>query len=467
MINLMFVEILSTIGITAVLILLIVGIIFLLRHELRKYHDEKLLVSDEVTPYGTLTALIERTIKRNGRLNKPFTLMLIDLDAFQEIIDTFNKEEESFIMKYVSSHIKSALPEESIISPGLKSDQFYIFIPDSFDHSNILTLAKSIKKEAERKVQILDKITIKKTVSMAIATFPLHGTTPDLLFQALDIALYMVKKSGGNGIKYYSEELSQDKEILNLYHELKEAIEKEEFVYFYQPIVSTNSVREVYGVEALLRWNHPKRGLLSPPAFIHLAEQSGELDSIGVWGVEQALLLLTDLSQLYSINDFVVNINVSPRQILNEETFTIFQRMIQKHRTKANLVAIEIPDFTTYKKNEKFMRNLIKIKTLGFKIAIDISTTDYDVMDIVERFKIDMIKLNREFFRLEDNYNSRKYLQMITDFVKDRGIKLVAEGVETEEQFNELNKKGIGFAQGYFVAKPLDQTQLSAFLTQK
>src|SRR5690606_35640924 len=132
-----------------------------------------------------------------------------------------------------------------------------------------------------------------------------------------------------------------------------------------------SDTKDIYGVEALLRWQHPKRGLLAPQSFIGLAEQSGELDAIGIWGVEQALLLLTDLSQLYHLHNLVVNINVSPRQILNEETFTIFQRLIQKHRAKPEMVAIEIPDFSTYKNNETFMRNLIKIKTLGFQIAID------------------------------------------------------------------------------------------------
>src|SRR5690606_35767198 len=136
----------------------------------------------------------------------------------------------------------------------------------------------------------------------------LHGNTKDLLFQALDIAMYIVKKNGGNGIKYYSEELSQGKEYLDLYHEIREAIEKEEFIYFYQPIVSTSDTKNIYGVEALLRWQHPKRGLLAPQSFIGLAEQSGELDAIGIWGVEQALLLLTDLSQLYHMHNLVINI---------------------------------------------------------------------------------------------------------------------------------------------------------------
>ncbi|MBN3490003.1 bifunctional diguanylate cyclase/phosphodiesterase [Acholeplasma equirhinis] len=460
-------EIFLTILVTLILIGLIIGLYFVLKHELRKYRDEKLLVSDEVVPLSTLTNLVDRMIKRNTKKAKPFTLMLIDLDQYQDIVDAFNEEEERLIMQYVSNHIKTALPEESVISQGVKPDQFYIFIPDSFDHSNILNLAKHIKRESQRKVSILDGVEIKKTVSIGIATFPLHGNTKDLLFQALDIAMYIVKKNGGNGIKYYSEELSQGKEYLDLYHEIREAIEKEEFIYFYQPIVSTSDTKDIYGVEALLRWQHPKRGLLAPQSFIGLAEQSGELDAIGIWGVEQALLLLTDLSQLYHMHNLVVNINVSPRQILNEETFTIFQRLILKHRAKPEMVAIEIPDFSTYKNNETFMRNLIKIKTLGFQIAIDLSTTDYDVLDLVERFKIDMIKLNRDFFKLEENYNKRKYIQMLIDFVKAKELKLVAEGVETEAQLQELYTKGVGYAQGYFIAKPLDQTQLSAFLTQK
>ncbi|HLT00161.1 MAG TPA: bifunctional diguanylate cyclase/phosphodiesterase [Acholeplasma sp.] len=460
------VEIMITIVVTLALAGAVFGIFIVVKKESIRYRDEKLLVQDQVVPLNTLSVLIDRTIKRNSKKNKPFTLFLIDLDHYRDIVDTFNEEEEKLIMSYVSNHIKSSLPEESVISQGIKPDQFYVFIPDSFDHSKIIYLAKQIKKDSERKVHILDSVTIKKTVSISIATFPLHGNTKEHLFQALDIAMYIVKKNGGNDIKYYSEELNQGKEYLDLYHEIKEAIQKEEFLYYYQPIVSTEDKTKVLGVEALLRWQHPTRGLLAPGSFLSMAEQSGELDEIGIWGVEQALLLQTDLSQLYQIHDLVVNINVSPRQILNEETFTIFQRLIQKHRTKAELVAIEIPEFSLYKQNEIFRRNLIKIKTLGFQIAIDISTTDYDVLDIVERFKIDMIKLNREFFKLEENYNKRKYLKMLIDFVESQQIKLVAEGIETEEQFQDMYTKGVSYAQGYFIAKPLDQTQLSAFLRQ-
>src|SRR5690606_1509424 len=235
-----------------------------------------------IVPYTTLRKLIERTIKRNRKKNKPFTLMLLDLDDFQEIRDAFNQEEEKYIMKHITEHIKSALPEESVISPGLHSDQFYILVPDSFDHSHIITLAQSIKREAEKKVEVFEKVVIKKTCSLAIATYPLHGSTEELLLQALDIALYVVKKNGGNGIKYYTDELATDKDLLNLYQELREAVHREEFIYHYQPIVATSEDKKIYGVEALLRWNHPKRGLLTPPQFIHLAEQTGELDHIGI-----------------------------------------------------------------------------------------------------------------------------------------------------------------------------------------
>lgn len=461
-------DILITIGVTILISALIFLLYKLLKYEIRKSQDEQMLLSDEIVSYVGFRALLERTIKlKQKKGNKPFTLMLIDLDSFQEIVDTFNKEEESFIMKYVSSHIKSALPEESIISQGLKPDQFFIYIPDSFDHSNIFSLAKSIKKEAERKVQILDRITIKKTVSIAIATYPLHGNNLDRLNQALEIALYMVKQKGGNDIRYYTEELAQDKESLDLYQELKSAKDKGEFIYHYQPIISTDDARIVYGLEALLRWNHPKRGLLSPGQFLHLAEQTGELDDIGNVGVEQALVLLTDLAQIHNIHDIVININVSPRQILNEETFTLYQRLIDKYRIKEGLIAIEIPDFSLYKTNQVFRRNLIKMKSLGFKIAIDISSTDYDLIDLIERFQIDMIKFSRNFYMLEDNYNFRKYYQMIIEFAHTKNKLLVSEGVETEAQFKELSEKGVGLAQGYYVSKPLSQETLIEYLLRK
>src|SRR5690606_19211689 len=206
------VEIMITIVVTLALAGAVFGIFIVVKKESIRYRDEKLLVQDQVVPLNTLSVLIDRTIKRNSKKNKPFTLFLIDLDHYRDIVDTFNEEEEKLIMSYVSNHIKSSLPEESVISQGIKPDQFYVFIPDSFDHSKIIYLAKQIKKDSERKVHILDSVTIKKTVSISIATFPLHGNTKELLFQALDIAMYIVKKNDGNGIKYYSEELNQGKE---------------------------------------------------------------------------------------------------------------------------------------------------------------------------------------------------------------------------------------------------------------
>ncbi|CDR30545.1 Cyclic di-GMP phosphodiesterase Gmr [Acholeplasma oculi] len=457
-------DILLTIGVTILLIGMILGLIVLLKIEIRKYRDDKMLLSDQVISYDVFKALIERVIKRNTKKNLPFTIIQIDIDKFQDIEDTFNKDEEAYIMSYVASHIKSALPEESIISSSSKPDEFYIYIPHTYDHSNIYSLAKNIKKEAEKKIQILDKITIKKTISMAIASFPLHGNSLDLINQSLEIAMYMVKKSGGNDIKYYSDELNQTKENMQLYQELKIAKENKEFIYYYQPIVHSKELTDVYGFEALLRWNHPKRGLLMPGQFLHLAEQTGELDDIGIIAVEQALELLTDLSQLQQRNDLIININLSPRQVLNEMTFTIFQRMVDKYNQDASSIAIEIPDFSLYKKNEVFRRNLIRIKTLGFKIAMDIQTTDYDMLDLIERFQIDMIKFNRKFFMLEDNYNFRKYYQMIVEFAENKKLKLVAEGIENKEMLKSITEKGVPYAQGFFISNPLSPEELFTYL---
>lgn len=459
-------DILLMFGIVVVIIGFIIGLFFLLKIEIRKYKDEKLLLSEEVVSMDVFNQLINRAIKRRKKKDDPFTLMLVDLDEFQEIVDTFNKEEETFIVSYISKHINSALPEESVIARGEKPDRFYLYIPASFDHSNIYNLAKSIKIEAEKKIQILDKVTIKKTVSMSIATYPLHGENLDLLYQSLEIALYMVKRSGGNDIKYYSEELSQTKESLDLFHELKNAKNNKEFIYYYQPIINLKDMNKVYGLEALLRWNHPKKGILAPSKFLHLAEQTGELDDIGNIAVEQALELLVDLSQ-QRLNDVVININVSPRQILNEMTFTIFQRLVEKYRQDASNIAIEIPDFTLYKNNQVFRRNLIKIKTLGFKLAIDISTTDYDVMDLVERFQIDMIKLNKDFFKLEQNYNFRKYLDMIIEFVKKKSLMLVAEGIEDQAMIDMLTEKGVDYGQGYHLTKPMNVLDTTQFLKER
>lgn len=444
----------------------IVGLFYLLKYEIRKYNDEKMLLSDEIFSIDAFNQLIARVIKRRGTKDDPFTMMMVDLDDFQDIVDVFNKEEENYIVTYMAKHIKSALPEESVISRSPKPDRFYIYIPASFNHANILGLAKSIKREAEKKIQILDKVAIKKTVSMSIATFPLHGNSLDMLYQSLDIAIYMVKKNGGNDIKYYSEELSQTKENLDLFHELKDAKNNKEFIYYYQPIIDLNDTNKVYGLEALLRWKHPKKGILTPNSFLHLAEQTGELDDIGNIAVEQALELLVDLSQL-RLNDVIININVSPRQILNEMTFTVFQRLVDKYRQDASNIAIEIPDFTLYKNNAIFQRNLIKIKTLGFKLAIDISTTDYDVLDLVERFQIDMIKLSRAFFKQEQNYNYRKYIDMIVEFVDKKKLLLVAQGIENKETVQMLLEKKITFGQGYFLSNPLNVSDTKKLLQER
>jgi len=459
-------DVLLTFGIVVVIIGLIIGLFLLLKLEIRKYKDEKMLVSDEVISIDLFNQLITRVIKRQGKKDEPFTLMMVDLDDFQDIVDAFNKEEETFIVSYIANHINSALPEESVIASALKPDRFYLYIPASFDHSNIFNLAKGIKKEAEKKIQVLDKVAIRKTVSMAIATFPLHGNSLELLYQSLDIAIYMVKKNGGNAIKYYSEDLSQTKENLDLFHELKTAKNNKEFIYYYQPIIDLRDLNKVYGLEALLRWNHPKKGVLTPGKFLHLAEQTGELDDIGNIAVEQALELLVDLSQ-QRLTDVIININVSPRQILNEMTFTVFQRLVDKYRQDASNIAIEIPEFTLYKNNPVFQRNLIKIKTLGFKLAIDISTTDYDVLDLVERFQIDMIKLNRDFFKLEQNYNFRKYLEMIAEFVDKKKLMLVAEGIEDKVTVDMLTDKKIHHGQGYFLSHPMNVADTKSFLQER
>ena len=200
----------------------------------------------------------------------------------------------------------------------VEKDQFLIFFRGEHTRSEYLNMAKDIQKAIYSPLPIFHNTTIQVSSSIGISFYPAHGETWKQLQKSLDIALYIAKREGGNKIILYSDEMSATEgENLQYYHQIKEAIENKEFVLYYQPIINVKD-KTIFGAEALLRWNHPEHGTLAPQHFINILEQSGDINWVGMWGLEELIKTHLTLTKLFPEYDIKLSFNLSPKQLTNE-----------------------------------------------------------------------------------------------------------------------------------------------------
>lgn len=431
---------------------------FLTRRENRRYKDIKALNIDSNLGEHELLEILNRKVKSDK--NDSFSLMLIDIDQYEEIRSELMPEEETFLLELIKNNIKRFITDEVVIATTNKVDKYLLYLPKGYDYSRVLKVADNIKKQLGRKIEVYGKNPILLKTSIAIVNYPNHGNSASLVKEALDLNMFEIKKAGGNQIRYYSVEVNQNYESFQLSLELKSAIKNKEFIYYYQPIVKINNGdSKIIGFESLIRWEHKTKGILTPGSFISLLESSGDLEKLGLEGLESGVMLVRQLNVLTNEN-YSININLSPRQILLDKNIMFFQRLVNKHRVKPEQVIIELPDFSSYASNTDLLRNTVKLISVGFKIAIDVKTTDYNILNEIPNYPINIIKISSRIIKSEDAVNYKNFISSLSELANRQGIELLCESVETKEEQDFFEKQGIKLMQGYKYYEPMSEKAL-------
>lgn len=400
---------------------------------------------------------LSQSIKKARRKSNKVALLFLDLDDFKKINDTLGHDAGDKILVDAADRLSSSLREGDTVA-RLGGDEFVIIAGDLNDAKATCPVAE-ILIEKFRKAFILDGRELLLTASVGIAIYPDDGETPSDLLRNADSAMYHSKQQGRNTYYYFNQSMTEEvTRRLLLEEHMASALENNEFSLRYQPKIEISS-RQITGAEALLRWNNPVLGEISPIEFIPIAEQNGMIIPIGQFVLTKALQMSKQWQQKYD-KPLQIAVNMSPRQFRDPGLVETFSSIINQSGAPKNSLELEITEGVLMSGHSIVEETLSALKHLGTSLAMDDFGTGYSSLSYLRKFPFDVLKIDREFIKDITVDNSDLELVYATiDMAHALGLKVVAEGVETEQQLALLIARGCELAQGYLFSKPLTEQE--------
>ena len=427
---------------------------------------EKLAYYDPLTGLANRTLLKDRmhkAIQNAKRLNISLGVIFLDLDHFKLINDTLGHSVGDELLIYISHLLKGTIREADTLS-RLGGDEFVILLSSIKTEEDAYIVTSKIEKLLQQKHDI-GSHQLYITSSIGISIYPEHGVTCDELIRNADTAMYEAKNEGRNRYKLYKESMGNfiDRQ-LTLEQDLVDAVKnKTQIEVFYQPKIDANS-KDILGAEALVRWNHPTRGLVYPDDFINLAESTGLMVELG------NLITETSIAQIKELNDLGfyrlrIAINLSARQFQDSSLVPFVSKMLQKYNVDPSQVEFEITESISMTNMTSTLRILSELKDIGVSIAIDDFGTGYSSLAYLKKFPINTLKIDKSFVMgITDDEEDRVIAQTIISMAHSLGMKTVAEGVETTEHVRLLKNMDCNILQGYYYSKAVPKEKFIQFL---
>jgi len=449
--------------------LLILGTVLSLRIlQQRKREDDRvhhIAFHDDLTALPNrlmLTQCLDQALGRHRRAEMPLAILYMNLDRFKVINDSLGHEAGDILLCLVAERLRAQLREgDSLARVG--GDEFVVLI-ENYDNSIAVSACAQRLVEQLSAPYLLGKKDCHVTVSIGISTFPADGGDSQSLLKAADVAMYRAKETGRNNYQFYLPSMNiHTLERLELESDLRRALERGEFFLHYQPKVEV-ATGLITGVEALLRWKHPLRGLVPPLDFIPLAEETGLIVPIGEWVLATACAR-NKAWQGRGLPKLSVAVNLSARQFADTMLLAKLTRIIHDSGLDPSLLELEITESVVMSNAECAVSVLEKLKSTGVQIAIDDFGTGYSSLAYLKRFPIDILKVDRSFIRdIPADSGDMKITRAIIAMAHSLRLKVVAEGVETAEQLKFLGSQSCDAAQGYFLYRPLQEEELADVL---
>ncbi|MFS0883404.1 EAL domain-containing protein [Metabacillus niabensis] len=399
--------------------------------------------------------ILEQEIIESTKTRGVFGVLFIDLNRFKLINDTLGHQVGDTLLKEVARRIKNSVRTTDTVA-RMGGDEFTVLLPHLQDQSNAIIVCKKIEDQMEEPFILAEK-EFHIGLSIGISIFPHDATESGDLMRKSDIAMFRAKQEGG-GYRFFIEDMSiEGRERLEIENDLRKALEQNEFELHYQPQININS-NEIYGVEALLRWNHPVKGYISPAVFIPIAEELGLIPAIGKW------VLYTACKQNKKWQDsgykpIVVAVNLSPKQFKKKDVLHMIQDVLIKSQLDPKYLELELTESGIAEKPEYVIDTLTELKKIGVRIAVDDFGTGYSSLSHLKQFPIDYLKIDRSFI-CDINQDGEPISTAIIDMARSLKMGVIAEGVETEDQLEFLKRQGCKNMQGYYFSKPLPASEL-------
>ncbi|MCB9947801.1 MAG: EAL domain-containing protein [Rhodospirillaceae bacterium] len=395
---------------------------------------------------------LEGAIGQCHRLGQKLALLMVDLDNFQAINDTFGHESGDTLLKQAALRLGECLREGDTVA-RMGSDDFLIILPALSDPVRAEVVAKRILDSFSSPFFVQAR-EVFATASVGITIFPLDGNSPQAMIRNAAAAMQRAKESGRNSFQFFTPELNAAvSERIQLESRLRRALDRGELSLYYQPIVETGSGR-VHGAEALLRWRNDEVGEIPPTQFIPLAEETGLILRIGEWALREACRQ----GQAWREQGMAlaaISVNVSSRQFAQGTVAAVIERVLADTGLPANNLELEVTENLLLDETADVAQQLRKLQEMGVRLAIDDFGTGYSALGYLKRYRFNALKIDRSFVRdVPRNPDDRKLIEAIVAMAHGLGLRVVAEGVETPEQLAFLRSRHCDLAQGYFLAPP-------------
>jgi diguanylate cyclase (GGDEF)-like protein len=402
---------------------------------------------------------LAESVARLDRYGTAFTLLLLDLDKFKAVNDTLGHQAGDRLLIEVAKRLNAQVRKADLVA-RLGGDEFALLLPNTSDPGNVANLATRLIHQLCQPFTIGGK-ELSIGVSIGIAIGPANGTQAEQLVRNADLALYRAKAEGGDSYCFFEERMDAEAHQQNeLETELEEALERDELVFHYHPLIAAADGK-VAGMEALIRWNHPTRGLMQPVDFVPIAERTGLIDRIGEWKIFEACRALSRLPDHVS-----VAVNVSARHFRSANVAMVVEQALTAANVAAHRLEIEVTEslFLENPGDAAGADSLAALKKLGVTIVLDHFGTGYSSLSGLRKFAFDKLKIDRSLVAAASKEGeARETVKAIMALAQALAIPVACEGVETSAQAEFLGKLGSKVLQGDFLAKPLPFDEAAAF----
>lgn len=422
--------------------------------------------TDQLSGLANRNALFERLgwlIAESSRGDREFALLFLDIDDFKDINDSMGHNIGDTLLRQVASYLQETLRAEDFVA-RIGGDEFVIIVNEFSSHLELTRIIQRILDKLKEPL-VIESNAAYISGSIGVVLYPKDGQDIHALLKYADIAMYEAKRNGKDQYHFFTDALNQKVQSeIQLEKELREALADNQFLVYYQPKVEI-STGKIVGSEALLRWNHPRLGIISPAQFITLAEQTGLIVPIGEWVMREA----ASQQRLWKEKagfDLFVAVNFSVRQFHNDNFLKTFDRILAETGMDVRKLNIEITESLFLDNNERNLVILQNLKRRGIMISLDDFGTGYSSLSYLKKFPIDVLKIDKSFTDDYHHENGAAFIKTIIQMAKSLGIKVVAEGVEHHEQVTFLREAGCDIFQGYYASKPLPPDQFERLVSE-
>ena len=438
----------------------------------KKYEEDIWLQAN----YDSLTGLPNRDLcierlhnKLNGELegSRDVALLFIDLDRFKFVNDTWGHSSGDDLLKLAAIRLRNCIRDKDTVA-RFGGDEFVVLLVGLSNRFAIERIVKSILTSLSMPFHLTESNEAVVSASIGVTVGPEDGNSVELLLKNADTAMYQAKAAGRNTYQFFTKNMNEAvSRRMHIEQALRQAIKQREFVLHYQPVVSLSN-GEIIGAEALIRWQHPSKGLIYPDSFIEVAEEAGLIEPIGQWVIEQAC---ADLKHWQSLGlALQVAVNVSSRQCKQTSKTPI--KDIIKEALKGNDISpsnlkVEITESLLMDNSQEMMTTLQDIRDLGVAIYMDDFGTGYSSLSYLKHFPIDVMKIDRSFIAGSiDDKTDASLVEAVVLIGHSLSLKLVGEGIETKQHYDYLRSLGCDYGQGYFISKPIMSSEFITLCQQ-